>query len=403
MRPAELDRYRQRSPLPRPWHMEGTAGAGFAAAVVIPALAEEEHLFATLESLAANPVPLLARTLVLVVVNHRPDASAGQKGENARLLARLAAGEAPACLRLGWVDAASCGRELPTGGGVGLARKIGFDLALSRLDWSAAPHLASLDADTLVEPGYLQALERHFAASPAAAATLPFCHRRAADAAGEAAIGRYELFLRHYVLGLERAGSPYGYHSLGSALACRARAYLRAGGMNRRQAGEDFYFLQQLAKTGGVAPLKGTTVHPSPRVSRRVPFGTGPSVSRLLAGETSAVGFYPAEGFLVLGQWLALVEGGWQEEGEALLAAAANIAPELAAFLAEAGFSGVWHRLCRNHRERQGRLSAFHGWFDALRTLRLVHRLTQCRGGRVEPQQALPPFSPGRGWRRPPG
>jgi hypothetical protein len=53
-------------------------------------------------------------------------------------------------------------------------------------------------------------------------------------------------------------------------MACRASAYVAAGGMNRRLAGEDFYFLQQVHKTSGVAALYGTTVHPSPRSSQRV-------------------------------------------------------------------------------------------------------------------------------------
>jgi len=47
---------------------------------------------------------------------------------------------------------------------------------------------------------------------------------------------------------LQQAGSPYAYHTIGSAFACRAEAYIAAGGMNRRHAAEDFYFLQQLAK-----------------------------------------------------------------------------------------------------------------------------------------------------------
>ena len=37
----------------------------------------------------------------------------------------------------------------------------------------------------------------------------------------------------------------------------------------------DVYFLQQLHKTTRVDSLTGTIVHPSPRSSYRVPFGTG--------------------------------------------------------------------------------------------------------------------------------
>ena len=64
-------------------------------------------------------------------------------------------------------------------------------------------------------------------------------------------------------------------------LAVKALPYIKAGGMNRRQAGEDFYFIQKLVPAGGYFSLNSTTVYPSPRPSFRVPFGTGASISKL--------------------------------------------------------------------------------------------------------------------------
>ena len=104
-----------------------------------------------------------------MVVNHRPDASPEDKADNRATLELLAAGD-PRWdgLNLAWVDAASPGLELPLkGGGVGLARRIGLDLALSRLDClNGDPLLVCLDADTLVRPDYLPALVRHFRTEP---------------------------------------------------------------------------------------------------------------------------------------------------------------------------------------------------------------------------------------------
>jgi len=60
--------------------------------------------------------------------------------------------------------------------------------------------------------------------------------------------------------------------SLGGAIAliaCTAQAYIAVGGMVRRQAGEDFYFLQKLAKRGPIHEIADTTVRPSPRRSDR--------------------------------------------------------------------------------------------------------------------------------------
>lgn len=373
---AAIAAYHQRFPLPQPWHLDGCAARGFAGAVVIPALAESAELFATLATLAANPPELLHRFLIVVVVNHRADASAAEQADNRLTLARLASGDgAPPGLKLAWVDAAAPGRELPAGDGVGLARKIGFDLALERLEGSGRPILVGLDADTHVETNYLPALTTHFAESRAGAACLPFCHRPAADPQGEAAIVRYELFLRHYVLGLRLAGSPYAYHSIGSACACTAASYLKAGGMNRKQAGEDFYFLQQLAKTAGIATLRGTTVHPSPRVSGRVPFGTGRSMTRQQVEGAEAVRFYPVAAFRLFGAWLSLARSEESGDGAALGARAAELSPVLGAFLGEAGLAQVWGQLRRQHRTSATFAAAFHRWFDGFKTLRLIHTL----------------------------
>lgn len=385
---AMLTQYLHRRALPGPWTIEGCPEGDFAAAVVIPALAEGESLWTTLAALAENPCEYLARTLILVVVNHSEEAEASIRAANLADLRRLR--EWPASpLRLAWVDAAGPGREFPAkNAGVGLARKLGFDLALTRLvTGSGRPFLVSLDADTLVRPDYLPALFRHFAISEAGGAVLPFAHQPGRDAAEERAIERYELYLRHYVLGLELAGSPYAFHAVGSALASRADAYIKVGGMNRRSAGEDFYFLQQLAKTSGVAPVAGTLVRPSPRPSGRTPFGTGRCVARLLAGEESAVTFYEPRAFRVLGQWLALVADQGQSSGVVLLAMARQFSEELATYLESLNFVSTWERLRRNHPRPEALLKAFHDWFDGLASLRLIHAL--CRK-RLSPEAALP-------------
>ena len=374
-----------------PWKIEGCGRGGFAGAVVIPALAEEDSLFATLHSLERNPRELLSRFLVLVVVNHRTDAEESDKTANLRTLRKLSGASFPS-LQLAWIDAASPDMELSDRtGGVGLARKIGFDLALGRLDYSgASPLLVALDADTLVHPDYLAALLRHFETAREGGAVIPFRHQKGETPEENLAIEHYDLFLRHYVLGLSLAGSPYSFHTVGSTMACRAEAYVRAGGMNRRRAGEDFYFLQQLTKTTGVAKLKGTVVHPSARPSHRVPFGTGRAIARLLAGDDNAVRFYPPECFHLLGAWLTLAAQEWSASGAVVLEKAGDLSEHLAGYLNRLDFSVVWGRLQRNHRSREAFMAGFHGWFDGLKTLRFIHHLCAGPLQRVGPEEALP-------------
>jgi cytochrome b561 len=283
--------------------------------------------------------------------------------------------------------------ELPARQGVGLARKIGLDLALPHLDYIATdPLLVCLDADTLVQPDYLAAVTRHFAAAVCGGASIPYCHRPAVDPAGQAAIDRYELFLRAYVLGLELAGSPYAFHTVGSAMACRVSAYVAAGGMNRRLAGEDFYFLQQVHKTAGVTPMTGTVVHPSPRASHRVPFGTGRAVGEMLAAGAGKLLFYQPELFVLLGDWLRMVARAGKIGGTDLLGAAGDISPHVQTFLATAGFAATWDNLKRHNPGAERCMAAFHGWFDAFRTMRLLHHLTDAAYPRIPPEEAVAPL-----------
>jgi hypothetical protein len=390
--PSQISRYLQSRGVKGPWKITGTDRGDFDGAVIIPALAERDHLFATLQSLAQNPREILSGFLVLIVVNHRQDAPRSDKSDNENTLQRLAAGD-PSLrrLRLAWVDAASKGLELPAkGGGVGLARKIGFDLSLPRLRYGpSAPPLISLDADTVVRPDYLPALIRHFQKTKIPGAVLPFCHRPGSSPDQDEAIRRYELFLRVYVLGLSRAGSPYAFHTVGSAMACLAESYCRMGGMNLHVAGEDFYFLQQLAKTGGVAQVKGTVVYPSARPSHRVPFGTGRSMSRLLGKEEGAVLFYQKDCYQILGEWLTLIAQNLQSGGEEIRAWAEKISPHLGEYLDSIGFVSVWDKLRKNFPDPSNRTAAFHAWFDGLKTMKLIHHLSAGPLPRSEPENVV--------------
>ncbi len=393
--PSAVARYLATRTVTGPWRIDGNRRNDFRAAVVIPALAESASLPASLASLAANPLEMLEETLVVVVVNQRPDSSAADKADNHRTLGLLADGSmAFPGLQLAWVDAAMPGLELPEkDGGVGLARKIGFDLALERLDYRhREPLLVALDADTLVRPDYLPALGNHFREAAAGAAVLPFRHQPGSGPEHERAVALYELFLRAHVIGLELAGSPYAFHTVGSTMACRATAYARAGGMNRRRAGEDFYFLQQMAKTAGVSRVSGTVVYPSARLSSRTPFGTGRSVGALLAGRNDAVLFYPTECYRLLGGWLRLVAERIETDGASLLNRARQLNPAVADFLEGENLALVWDRLAANHPGGKARLKAFHDWFDSLKTTRLIHHLCAVLCPRCPPERALPPL-----------
>ncbi|MFZ2947891.1 MAG: hypothetical protein WA003_00270 [Desulfuromonadaceae bacterium] len=392
--PPNIAAYLNKRAAGGPWRISEAPSRAFSGAIIIPSLAEAVNLPQTLESLSRNPADLLDRFMILVAVNQRADASSAETADNLETLDSLPQWKRRYGLdTLFRVDAASAGRTLPAKQGVGLARKIGLDLALPHLDYRTGdPLMICLDADTLVQPDYLPAITRHFACSSAGGASIPYRHRPAPGAAGQSAIDRYELFLRAYVLGLELAGSPYAFHTVGSAMACRASAYVASGGMNRRLAGEDFYFLQQVHKTSGVAPLSGTVVHPSPRSSHRVPFGTGRAVGDMLADGEQRLLFYQPAVFSIVGDWLACVADNPGAEATALLKGAMGISPVLYEFLEQSGFGAAWDNLKKNNREGTRLTAAFHGWFDAFRTMRLVHELSERAYPRIAPEEAVPPL-----------
>lgn len=347
---------------------------GFDRAVVIPVLAEEASLFATLDGLARNDAALLADSVVICVVNHRAsdDIAEAVIDENRRTLARLQALAAAKSYPFALipVDGCSPGRELPAKEGVGLARRIGFDHG-ARLCPDGV--LIGLDADTEVDGGYLEAIHEHFAADEKrGAAVLEYAHPIDDGGRLNEAMARYEIFLRYHVLGLAVARSPYAYHTLGSAMAFRSAAYVAAGGMVRKRAGEDFYFLQALAKLAPMGYIGETVVRPSARTSWRVPFGTGRALADAEGDAERLRTLYHPESYRAIGVWLAAVTNDLHEPGAALLERADR---HIAAYLQAQNFAEAWDRIAAQCRDAAARRAQFHRWFDAFRTLKCLHHL----------------------------
>ncbi|MDP4204954.1 MAG: glycosyltransferase [Bacteroidota bacterium] len=190
--------------------------------------------------------------------------------------------------------------------GAGLARKIGMDEAVRRFELLDYPDgiIISLDADCRVEPNYLVEIEKTFRNNKRVnACTIYFEHPVNGEEFPQQVyegITLYELYMRYYRQSLLFAGFPHAIHTVGSAFAVKASAYIRQGGMNRKQAGEDFYFLQKLIPLGGITELNTTKVIPSCRLSDRVPFGTGPALKKWVEGIRELDKAYAFQAFIDL-------------------------------------------------------------------------------------------------------
>jgi hypothetical protein len=75
---------------------------------------------------------------------------------------------------------------------------------------------------------------------------------------------------------------------------------MKQGGMNRRKAGEDFYFLHKIIPLGNFGEINSTCVTLSPRPSDRVPFGTGAAVNRLIGDDCDDYYVYNFQSFIDL-------------------------------------------------------------------------------------------------------
>ncbi len=170
--------------------------------------------------------------------------------------------------------------------GVGLSRKIAMDEAIYRFNKvdNNKGIIISLDADTLISENYFTEVERAFIKNKGLNVAIPhFTHNTNGLPKNEkVAIIKYELYLKYFRLALRYTGFPYAFHTIGSAFSVTAQAYVKQGGMNKKQGGEDFYFLHKIFQLGNTIELTNATVFPSGRISDRVPFGTGPAVKSII-------------------------------------------------------------------------------------------------------------------------
>jgi len=367
MNRRDLEKYLRKARL-RPVEPAAPPVGTFRHFIVIPVMDELEELPRTLEVLR-DALPADDPPGVLLVVNHGVNAAPERKAHNLELLRRLRSGEFPGVL---WIDAASPGRELADG--VGEARRIGLDTALSLIMPESPENalLVSLDADSHVAPDYWPGVTGFFAAHPACGAlSIGVRHRPGKTPEEERAIRRYEKFMDDYVAGLRSAGSPYAFYTIGSAIAVRASSYIACGGMRVRSGGEDFYFLQALAKVTQVGATAKPLVFPASRPSDRVPFGTGPAVRSLLDG--GSLEHYPPETFAALKELMdAVADGNLRDPARWR----GRLAPAVARFLDDRGFFRIWPNVLANTPDTPGALAAaFHQWFDGLKTLQFLRAI----------------------------
>jgi hypothetical protein len=267
--------------------------------------------------------------------------------------------------------------------GVGMARKLLMDEAVRRFSLLDRPEgiIAGMDADAVVKSNYLEALLAHFegdsdggsATGAPEGCSVRFEHPISGDEFSPKvyeAIGQYELHLRYYLQALRYTGYPYAHHTVGSSFAVLAGVYCLEGGMNRRQGGEDFYFIQKVAQRGRWSDCNSTCVIPSSRPSDRVPFGTGLAVRRLSI-QSEILSTYDPRLFEMLRNLFSGL--GTLRTGKGMDQMIKAQPAVLQSFLEEQKFEGALEEIRRNSASASAFRKRFWRWFNMFRIMKFLH------------------------------
>jgi len=344
--------------------------------VVIPCY-NEPSLIKSLGSIACCALPA-CDVEVIVVVNH-PEGSVSEVLESSlkSVIEVIEANRVWGSERLRFLAVKAF--DLPRKqAGVGYARQIGMDEAAFRLLSAGRQQgvIACFDADSVCMPNYLTELYELWRQYPKThACSIRFEHPLTGDefpAEVYNGIAAYELHLRYYNQASRFIGFPFAYHTVGSSMACSAEAYIKFGGMNRHQAGEDFYFLQKIIPHGQFRELNTTCVYPSPRPSNRVPFGTGRAMSKLVYSH-EPISTYHLESFLNLGPLLLNVSNLFRYSIPQTERFINSLAEPLKEFLIQVDASRAIENVRANASSPKTFKKRFFLWFDAFMLLKYMN------------------------------
>lgn len=264
--------------------------------------------------------------------------------------------------------------------GVGLARKTGMDLAVSHFELFDEPEgvIVSFDADSICDENYLVAIEDHFNLHPASpGASIYYEHPVSGNdfpAEVYSFVEKYELHLRYYVQAQRFSGFPMAFHTVGSAFAVRAEAYCKQGGMNKRKAGEDFYFLEKIFRMGNFTEINNTRVVPSPRPSSRVPFGTGAAVNKFLNNaEKDQLTTYSPIAFEDIKKLLDVLPELFAKNIEDVPDMINNLPDPVSQFLHRHNFIMLLDEMKHHASNESNFLKRFYQWFTGFRLMRFLN------------------------------
>ena len=342
--------------------------------IIIPIYNEYDYILHTLISINKNPTAYLKNLLVVLVINNSIKDNKKIVNNNYRTH-QLINNQQYKYEKL-VIDCYSKNHALEEKqAGVGSARKIGMDYALNLSTPQSL--FFSLDADTIISNKYLKTIKEKFKGSKMNACVINFKHQKSSDSIIEQGIRLYEKKIKNIAKQISNTGSPYGYVSMGSAIVCTALAYISVGGMSKKKATEDFYFLQALAKHSKIYRINEILVFPSSRCEQRVYLGTGYRLNEFQNNKTFIELNYSVSAYQNLSHVIAITQKMWGKDYNLVYAKLKTISNKRAVdFLVENNFKNVWIKFCEETKNQKQFMLFFNQWFDALKTIKFLKKLS---------------------------
>jgi hypothetical protein len=260
--------------------------------VTIPTLADEE-IFTTLESLSKCKLPNSKRVLAIVLINESEKVDEKVRTKNKEIFDKIKHTNFEIETEVRYI------KGIPEKlAGVGFARRVLMDEAICLFkkeydekfkgrkdiaEFMSEKFIFSLDSDCTVSENYFSAVEI-LEIKNADFGVLSFNHRFSEEKEIKKAGILWEIFLRYWRDSLRIFSYKNAFYPIGSLFLFRATPYIVSMGMNIRQAGEDFYFLQKIIPLAKVVDVP-VYVFPKAEPSQRTPFGTGREIQLYIYGE----------------------------------------------------------------------------------------------------------------------
>ena len=358
-----------------PFNKHTTKSEKYPYFIVIPVYNEINYIGNTLQSINHQNQDLLDKTLIILVINNSDTSAHEITTSNYNTHQKIKEKKYNfEYIILDYYSSENAISEKFCG--VGLARKIGLDFAMHYAYENSL--LFCLDADTLISKNYLKIITQYYIKNNFLVATINFQHQLSSDPIINKGIQVYEEALKDISSKIRKCKSPYGYVSMGSAIVCNAVAYVAVGGMSKKKAAEDFYFLQSLAKYTKIHHIQEILVFPSSRNEERVHLGTGYRMNEYHLNNSFKNLFFTDESYNVIKKIICLFENNYNQSYECINKELnKHFSNKVCNFIYEHNIENVWDKINSNAKTKDQFITFFHQWFDALKIMKLLKYISQ--------------------------